>query len=110
MDNFMELINELLNTTINSFDFGYCVTVNVLTYIIIKTITDIIGKDVKKWQKRCILLISIILVSSIYFIVGTDTKLLLNSSILAPICWSWIFRPIFKYFGLDYKKINNTLQ
>ena len=37
----MELINELLNTTINSFDFGYCVTVNVLTYIIIKSIGEL---------------------------------------------------------------------
>lgn len=110
MDNLIELINELLNTTINSFDFGYCITVNVLTYIIIKTITDIIGKEVKSWQKRCVLLFSIISVSSVYFINGADTKLLLNSSILAPVCWTWFFRPILKYLGLDYKKIDNTLQ
>lgn len=32
----MEHINEIIQTTLNSFDFSYCIIVNILTYIIIK--------------------------------------------------------------------------
>ena len=33
-------------------------------------------------------------------------RILLNSAILAPVFWSWIIKPICKYFKIDYKDIN----
>ena len=36
----MELINQILQTIINSFDVAYYFVVNLLTYILISNITD----------------------------------------------------------------------
>ena len=37
-----------------------------------------------------------------------NTTILINSAILAPVAWSWIFKPILKKIGVDYKKIDKT--
>lgn len=37
-----------------------------------------------------------------------ETVILINSSVLAPVAWSWIFKPILKKIGVDYKKIDKT--
>ena len=106
----MEYISQIIETTLNSFDFGYCLIVNVLTYIIIKTIDEINKEqEVKTWEKRCALLTSILLIGVIYYATGQDVRLLINSAILAPVAWSWIFKPILKKFGLDYKDIDEKL-
>ena len=36
----MELINQIFQTIINSFDVAYCLVVNFITYILISSITD----------------------------------------------------------------------
>lgn len=106
----MEYINQIIETTLNSFDFAYCLIVNLLTYIIIKSIDEFNGeKKVKTYVKRIVLLCSILFIGVIYYLSGHDTKLLINSAILAPVAWSWIFKPIFKKFGLDYKEIDEEL-
>ena len=103
----MEYIKEIIDITIKSFDFAYCISVNVLTYLIIKFIDSVNGTNkVATWIKRIIMLCSVILISILYYITGTDTKLIINSAILAPVSWSWIFKPICKYFKIDYKDIN----
>ena len=104
--NNMEIITNSINTTLESFDFAYCIVVNILTYIIINIINNKIKKDLNTWSKRGILLISIIFISCIYIFIGSNIKLIINSSILAPVFWSWIMKPICKYFKLDYKQIN----
>jgi len=35
-----------------------------------------------------------------------DLKLIINSSILAPVFWSWIIKPICKHYKLDYKQLS----
>ena len=82
-----------------------------LTYIIIKII-DYVNGDAKvpTWTKRLILIISIIVVSTIYVILNYDNKItLLNSAILAPVFWSWIMRPIFIKLGIGYKQIDDYM-
>jgi hypothetical protein len=37
-----------------------------------------------------------------------ETVILINSSVLAPVAWSWIFKPILKKLGVDYKQIDKT--
>lgn len=103
----MDFINQIISTTLSSFDFSFCVIVNILTYIFIKTL-DYFNKDkpVSFIFKRILLFIAIIIISIAYILIGFDNKLILNSAILAPVSWSWIIRPILKYFKLDYKKID----
>ena len=39
-----EIINNIITTIISSFDFSYCISINILTYIIIKIIDSLNGK------------------------------------------------------------------
>ena len=103
----MEYINEIIDTIIKSFDFAYCISINVLTYLIIKIIDSLNGKrDVSTWSKRIVLLVVILFTGVLYNLIGCDNRILLNSAILAPVFWSWIIKPICKYFKIDYKDIN----
>ena len=102
-----EIINNIITTIISSFDLSYCISVNILTYLIIKIIDELNGKkDVSTWSKRIVLLVVIFSTGVLYNLIGCDNKILLNSSILAPVSWSWIIKPICKYFKIDYKDFN----
>lgn len=101
----MEFINQIVTAIIESFDFGYCISVNLLTYFIIKSVEEAkAGKRVTTWQKRLCLIISIITLTAVYSVIETPTKILVNSTILAPVSWSWIFKPIIDKFNLGYSK------
>ena len=102
-----EIINNIITTIINSFDFAYCISVNILTYLIIKIIDSLNGnKTVSTWSKRLVLLVVIFSTGVLYNLIGCNNKILLNSAILSPVFWSWIIKPICKYFKIDYKDIN----
>lgn len=103
----IEIFNNTITTIISSFDFSYCISVNILTYLIIKIIDSLNGKKtVSTWSKRIVLLVVILSTGVLYNKIGCDSKILLNSAILAPVFWSWIIKPICKYFKIDYKDIN----
>ncbi len=103
----MEIIYNTIQTTLNSFDFAYCIIVNILTYLIINIINSRNGNiDMHTWSKRIVLLICIVLVGSFYYFTGSDIKLILNSAIITPVFWSWVIKPICKHFKLDYKQLN----
>lgn len=99
-------MDTIINQIISNFDFAYMFVVNVLTYVLIKIIDYVNGdKAVSVLQKRLLLFMSILIVYSIYTDVGYDNKIILiNSSIIAPISWSWILRPIITKFGFGYKQ------
>lgn len=103
----MEELTTIISSVItDNFDFSYCICVNILTYLIIKIIDDLNGnKDVSTWSKRLVLLAVILFTGVVYHYIGCDNKILLNSSILAPVFWSWIIKPIFKRFNIDYKSV-----
>ena len=101
----MEYISQIINTTIESFDFGFCVAVNILTYLIIKHIDEINGyRKVATWTKRCVMLIAVIIISMAYYFTGSNPKLIINSAILAPVFWSWIGKPICDKLNIGYRK------
>ena len=55
----IEIFNNTITTVISSFDFAYCIIVNILTYLIIKLIDSLNGKKViSTWSKRIVLLVS----------------------------------------------------
>lgn len=103
----MEIISNAIKTTLDSFNFAYCIIVNVLTYLIIRLINDRNGhKDLTTWSKRLVLLLVILSTGVLYCFLGNDTTTILNSAILAPVFWSWVMKPICKHFKVDYKNIN----
>lgn len=100
----MEVLTDTISTTVNSFDLSFCICVNIITYIIIRVINDTIKpKEVGTWNKRLIMLLSTGGVAVVYYLIDVSTKLIVNSAILTPVFWSWIIKPICKYFKIDYK-------
>lgn len=102
-----EITTNIVTTTINSFDFPFCAIVNLATYLAIKGISDIKIKNKRKhklttWNKRIILIIISIIAGIIYYINGSDIKTIFNSIILAPVSWSWIFKPICDRLNIGY--------
>ena len=103
----MEIISNIIQTTLESFDFAYCIVVNVLTYIIIRLINDrTIHRHLTTWSKRLVLSIVILSIGVLYYLLCNYTRTILNSAILAPVFWSWIMKPICKRFKIDYRDIN----
>lgn len=107
----MDFIEKLLDLIVSNFDFSYMITINVLTYIIIKVI-DYLNKrkNVKTVTKRIVLIISIIVVTVSYILTGyQDYTVLINSAICAPVFYSWVLRPILIKCNVGYKKYDDTL-
>lgn len=104
------IILELINKILENFDFTFCVTVNIATYLTIKLYTDYKKKSrITTWNKRIIFLIISIIISIVYSVTGSDIKIIFNSFILAPVSWSWIFKPICDKFNIGYEsKIKNN--
>lgn len=105
----MDIINETIQNLTTSFDFSYCIVVNVLAYILITCFIDIARTNISRTLKRVLLIFSIISVGLVYYCLGTDIKLIVNSAIIAPVSWSWIFKPILNKIGYDYKHIDKLL-
>ena len=107
----MELVEKFIDLIISNFDFSYMITINVLTYIIIKGL-DYLNKDknVKTITKRIVLVISIIIVTLSYILTDyQDYTVLINSAICAPVFYSWVLRPILIKCNIGYKKYDDTL-
>ena len=107
----MDFIEKLLDLLTTNFDFSYMITINVLTYIIIKGL-DYLNKDknVKTITKRIVLVISIIIVTVSYILTDyQDYTVLINSAICAPVFYSWVLRPILIKCDIGYKKYDDTL-
>ena len=80
MDKFIDVI---VDGILSNFDFGFMFIVNVLTYIIIKTIDYFNGDNkVPTWQKRCVLVISIAAMIGIYIAAGYDNTINKHNSII----------------------------
>jgi len=108
----MDYFSTILDNIIANFDFAYMISVNILTYIIIKFV-DYFNKDksVSTFIKRLILICSIVIICVAYIFIGYDNYVvLLNSSIAAPVFYSWVLRPILKKFKIGYKEYDNNLK
>lgn len=106
----MEILNNLILSILNDFDFTYCIIVNILTYICIKITDEYTINPISIWTKRLILLIVIIITGIIYYSIEHKGKVIINSAILAPVFWSWIMKPICNKLKIDYKQINDCIE
>lgn len=102
----MNIVNDIINQVINNFDFTYMLTINIFTYIIIKLIDEFNGdKVVKPVYKKLILLLSSIILLVIHLCLDIkDINILINSTIAAPVFWSWCVKPILNKYNLNYKE------
>lgn len=105
-----QLVGHFVELFSTHFNLSFMLCVNVLTYILIKAIDDLNGdKIVGTWTKRLVMIISCFAIAAGYRAGGyEETVILINSSVLAPVAWSWIFKPILKKLGVDYKQIDKT--
>lgn len=104
-------LDNIINNLISQFDFGYILTINVATYIFIQVWDNLNGdKLLTTWQKRLMLLLAIFIVGGVYkFAHYPNDIVLLNSTIFAPVSWSWLLKPILTKFGVGYKKLDDSL-
>lgn len=107
----MDYIQTILDNIIANFDFAYMVSVNVLTYMIIKLI-DYLNKDknVTTLVKRIVLVSCVVVLAVAYLLTGYDNYVvLINSAIAAPVFYSWILKPILKKLKINYKQYDESL-
>lgn len=98
-----EIISNIINNTLSSFDIPFCITVNIATYITVSVINELKrNTKLTTWNKRLIFLAVSIIIATIYCLSGSDYRTVLNSIILAPVSWSWIFKPICAKLKIDY--------
>jgi hypothetical protein len=98
-----EIVHNIIETTLSSFDFAYCLMVNVATYLATTILCE--WKPLGTWAKRLVLLIIILVTGIAYYLFGEEPKLLLNSAILAPFTWDWVFKPLLKLIEKKLKSI-----
>lgn len=106
-----EYIDSIITSIISQFDFGFMFTINVATYIMIQIWDNLNGdKLLTTWQKRLMLLLSIIITTVVYVLAHYPNNIILfNSAVFAPVFWSWVLKPILTKFGIGYKKIDESL-
>lgn len=98
-----QFLSNLIEDLFHSFSIPYCITTNVATYLIIKSIIDYKKcNHLSIWQKRAIFIGVAAVAASVYIATGSDYRTIFNSMIIAPVSWSWLFKPIFAKFKIDY--------
>lgn len=102
------ILGDTINKIISNFDLSFCVVVNIGTYIIIQLLKSKPFNIIcSTWGKRLIFLVIAIICSVVYYFNNIDIKIIFNSVILAPVSWSWIFKPICNKFNIGYKTKQN---
>lgn len=96
---------QLFQYVATNFDFAFVISINVVAYLIITLIGYITKKEVNKAIKIGITIgVSIILFLLYGGITNVNKEVLLNSSILAPVAWDWVIKPLCKWIKIDYKQ------
>lgn len=94
----------------DNFDIVYILMINIVTYFLIKTADYFNGdKKVPVLTKRIFLVLATIIMFCIYKYNNYDDALkLINSSIAAPVIWTWILKPIINKLKIGYKQDNSN--
>lgn len=84
--------------------------INIVTYFLIKTADYFNGdKKVPVLTKRIFLILATIIMFRVYKYNNYDDALkLINSSIAAPVIWTWILKPIINKLKIGYKQDNSN--
>lgn len=97
------MIESVFDYTLNNFNFGYVISINLISYFIIQIINYFKKSSIPKVFKIGITIIVSISMFLLYRqISDIPIDILINSSILAPVAWDWIIKPICKLLKIDY--------
>ena len=100
-------MDKIIDILLQNFNISYMLSINILTYGVIKFI-DLINKEkkVKLLVKRICLISCTIICCIIYKLCGAinDSGVLINSTIAAPVFYSWVIKPILNKYNIGYKK------
>ena len=96
-------MEELLSQLISNYNFNLILSINIVSYLIIRLLHKIMftPKGIKIFIT---ILVSIAMGIIYHFISDISTEVLVNSVILAPLAWDWVFKPILNKIGIDYKE------
>lgn len=101
----MEILTKIIELIISNIDWGYMLSVNVCTFIVIHSISKFKIPTLNKWTKRIVsAVVGIIIAVLVILIAKADFKIILYSFILSFVSWDYIFKPIVKLLKIDYKK------
>ena len=97
-------MEKIFDIILSSFDFGYTLSVNILTYLCIKFIDSLNGDQaVPTWAKRLIAVVCGSTLGGIIISTQGYSNVIMYSFILSLVSWDVIFKPLLKYFkNLDY--------
>lgn len=97
-------MEKIFDIILSSFDFGYMLSVNILTYLCIKFIDSLNGeRAVPTWAKRIVAVACGLTLGGIIVATQEYTNVLMYSFVLSLVSWDVIFKPLLKYFkNLDY--------
>ena len=96
---------QLFQYVASNFDFAFVISINIVAYLIITLLGYITKKKVSKGIKIGITIATSIVLFFLYGgITDANREVLLNSSILAPVAWDWIIKPLCNWIKIDYKK------
>lgn len=100
----------LIKQVFDSFDIIYILMINIVTYFLIKIADYFNGdKKVPVLTKRIFLILATIIMFCVYKYNNYDDALkLINSSIAAPVIWTWILKPIINKLKIGYKQDNSN--
>lgn len=100
----------LIKQIFDNFNIIYILMINIVTYFLIKTADYFNGdKKVSVLTKRIFLVLATIIMFCIYkYNSYDDTLKLINSSIAAPVIWTWILKPIINKLKIGYKQDNSN--
>lgn len=100
----------LIKQVFDNFDIIYILMINIVTYFLIKTADYFNGdKKVPVLTKRIFLVLATIIMFCIYKYNNYDDALrLINSSIAAPVIWTWILKHIINKLKIGYKQDNSN--
>lgn len=102
----MDIQESVLSQILGSLDFGFIFIVNLITYLAIKGIEEIITKKaISKLMKRVVTFLIGILVGLVVLQIGeTKPVVIFYSFFFSLISFDYIFKPILKKFDIaNYK-------
>lgn len=102
----MDIQESVLSQIFSSLDFGFIFIVNLITYLAIKGIEEIITKKaISKLMKRIVTFLIGILVGLVVLQIGeTKPVVIFYSFFFSLISFDYIFKPILKKFDIaNYK-------
>lgn len=96
-------MEQLISQLISNYNFNFILSINIISYLIIQLLHKIMFTP-KGIKILITILVSIIMGIIYHFISDMNTEVLINSAILAPLAWDWVFKPILNKIGIDYKE------